>query len=117
MASPELHGTAVPSASPELHGTAVPSASGLVLRISICSTMWPQDALKTCQLVPRTWTVVEARGPSDVLDKFPTRNRMKRKRRYLIWLLDERETEGESLWQLLEEVERGLRVGVGGPYR
>jgi len=92
-------------------------SSGLVLRISICSTMWPQDALKTCQLVPRTWTVVEARGPSDVLDKFPTRDRMKRKRRYLIWLLDERETEGESLWQLLEEVERGLRVGVGGPYR
>jgi hypothetical protein len=93
------------------------AARGLVLRISTCSSMWPHDALKTCHLLPHTWTVVEARGPSDVLEKFPTRDRMDRKRENLIWLLDERETEGESLWQMLEEVERGLRVGAGGPYR
>lgn len=96
---------------------AASAARELTLRRCACSMVWPSDAVAACQVLPSAWSVIEVQGPDAVLDAFPMRDRMERERGRLLWLLDEEETEGEVLWQALQEVERGLREGTGSPYR
>lgn len=96
---------------------ATSSKHDLSMRLCACSTIWPDDVLGACRMLPDAWLVVEMRGPGPMLDRFPLRQGMRREGGVLRWLIGEQQVASEVFWQVLEEVERGLRVGTDRPYR